>query len=346
MRFISYFVFLCVCFLSRLEGIENPLSVVIVGGGPAGLATAIEAYHAGAHVTVIEKRSAYVRSQLVFLFDPALELLQKWEVATPSMMVVELEKNRKMGIIKLKDLEEALASRVAELSIDRIEGKFTKRFSDHIEVAVGGERRGLVYDILVGADGSHSGVREEMGVSCVSGGSSTATAMLIPFTGPSGRGEMPATHPYLDCFIRSFLLPFGRIIILQEPLRSFDAAKDSNDLIDPKRFEEAAFAFGWEKEVDLIRSGEFELLGPVSVTLQQAITFSDPSQSTLLIGDAAAVAPFLEGKGANYCFQTAGMVGAFLTKVQQEREVAYLEFNRNMQRATDALIEDCRYLLR
>lgn len=41
------------------------LDIVIVGGGPAGLSTAIEAYLTGANVTIIEKRDGFSRGQLL-----------------------------------------------------------------------------------------------------------------------------------------------------------------------------------------------------------------------------------------------------------------------------------------
>lgn len=328
------------CFL---EGIEKPLSVVIVGGGPAGLATAIEACDKGMHTVVIEKRSSYTRSQLVFLFNPTLELLEKWEVVAPSMKVVKLRENQRVGLIKLSDLETALACRVAELPIDRIEGRFTEVHSSWIEVAAGNEQIEIPYDILVGADGMHSHVREIMEVPCISMGSSTATVAFIPFEGPSKTAEMPATQPYQGYFMRSLLIPFGRIIMIQD---AFGGLEEAKEFVDPKRFEEIALAFGWEKEANLIRSGNCEIIGPLTVALQQSAWFSDSLKSIILVGDAAAVAPFLQGRGANYCFQAANMAGHFFTKVQQDKATAYKEFDCGMQRATEDLIEDCRYLIR
>jgi succinate dehydrogenase/fumarate reductase flavoprotein subunit len=46
------------------KGADRKLRVVVVGGGPAGLLSALEAYKGGARVCVVEKRLAYTRSSL------------------------------------------------------------------------------------------------------------------------------------------------------------------------------------------------------------------------------------------------------------------------------------------
>ena len=64
--------------------------VLVIGGGPAGLATAIEAADSGAQVTVVEKRKSYSRSQSVFLFDASIKLLEKWKVNIPESKKQEI----------------------------------------------------------------------------------------------------------------------------------------------------------------------------------------------------------------------------------------------------------------
>src|SRR5437016_3542813 len=93
------------------------IDIVIIGGGPAGLATAIEGHLAGATVLIVDRRSSYSRGQLLFLFDYSLELLEKWKVSIPSMRIAKLEYNHLMGVTKIKDIEEALARRVHALGI-------------------------------------------------------------------------------------------------------------------------------------------------------------------------------------------------------------------------------------
>lgn len=62
MKRILFLLVFGVC--SHLFCSDAPLSIVIVGGGPAGLATAIVAKEQGAQVTVIEKRASYSREQI------------------------------------------------------------------------------------------------------------------------------------------------------------------------------------------------------------------------------------------------------------------------------------------
>lgn len=46
---------------------RKPLKIVVVGAGVAGLTAALHSYHAGARVTLVEKRTAYERANVVDL---------------------------------------------------------------------------------------------------------------------------------------------------------------------------------------------------------------------------------------------------------------------------------------
>lgn len=72
-----FFVILPFFNLAWLSGHERPLSIVMIGGGPAGLGAAIEAKLGGAHVTIVEKREAYTREQYFFLWGASLSILKQ-----------------------------------------------------------------------------------------------------------------------------------------------------------------------------------------------------------------------------------------------------------------------------
>lgn len=340
MRIFSV-IFVLVSFC--VHATERSLSIVIVGGGPAGLATAIEALEMGADVTIVEQRDAYTRTQLLFLFEPALDLLKKWDVSTPTMVIAELDKNQKVGVVEIRELEYALANRTKELNITLIHGKFTQVNPSSIEIIADNVPIELPYDILVGADGVHSLVREEMNIPCICCGKTTAAAMFIPLACAPGKAEIPAAKPFQDLYFKRILIPFGRIIMTQGTLSSFNA---SRDVAGPEIFEEVARESGWIEEADLIAAGQSIPTGTISVVLQQAMTFSDISKSIILVGDAAAAAPFFQGRGANYTFKTAAIAGSFFKRVQQEKTAAFRDFNDEIQCATDELIQDSEYLMR
>jgi hypothetical protein len=110
---------------------ENPSSVLVIGGGPAGLATAIEASVNGAHVIIIEKRNSYSRLQRVFLLDSSIKLLEKWKVDVPEMTVADFGDNGKFSFVSINRLEEALVTQVASHDIsseERFFPGFPRRF--------------------------------------------------------------------------------------------------------------------------------------------------------------------------------------------------------------------------
>lgn len=335
----SLFFFLSSSFV---QGVDKELSVVVIGGGPAGLATAIEAKEKGASVSIIEQRSSYTRQQLLFLFEPSLALLAKWQIKMPSMVVSTLENHQRVGIIEIKELENALANRARELNIPRIQAQFAEIHAPFIEIDGETETIKIPYDILVGADGLHSQVREKIGIPIVSYGFSNASTAFIPLPYLPEKIKIPAAEIHQDLFIKRLLIPSARIIMIQ-------TSKDSSHLADnigsPKVYEEIARECGWLEEADLIASGNSVIMGPISVMLQQATTFSDPFKSIILVGDAAATAPFFEAGGANFAFQAASIAGSFIDEIRQKNVTAYQEFNDAMHRAADELIQASQYLM-
>lgn len=318
------------------------LDVVIIGGGPAGLATAIEAHASGANVTVIEKRSTYSRDQLLFLFDYSLELLNKWHVSIPSMQIVSFEDGHLMGSTKIKDLEEALAKRVHELGIKVMHGAFLNLVKGAVTVATEVGECEISYDVLVAADGAHSEVREAVAIPSCIFGKAMSIAAIIPSPDSNKKAELLPANLQEGRFIKRIFFPRGRCLILQYPLN--DATKDYQQLDQQALIEEAQKA-GWLEEVDWITKGKSFITPEIPIILQQALAFSDMEKSIILVGDVAATAPFCQAMSANTALKSAEVAGVFFVNIQKDTDQSYSQFNMQMKEVTDALITDSKYLV-
>jgi len=315
---------------------SKPLSVLIIGGGPAGLATAIEAKQAGATVTLVEKREQYSRPQVLFLLDSSLQLFKKWQVSLPQMRSTTLEDNTQIGFVKINHLEESLAARVNALGIQRIRGEFTN-FDDHqIATVITPEQKTLhlPYDIIVAADGAHSLVRKSLSINMHTLGSAVgAFALIIDPTDTSS--EMDISEPIKkgNTFVRRIKVPSVSILFTQSPHSS------------PKEeLQHLAAECGWEKESQCIAQNKAFTSTDIPITLQQAHTFSSQEKSVIIVGDAAGTASFFQGMGANTALITASIAGQFFQNMQQNSPLTYQDFNQAMREATDSMIEDSAFL--
>lgn len=152
---------------------EGCTDLLVVGGGPAGLATAIEAARGGMEVVLIEQRSGVIDKACgEGLMPPAVRQLQE--------MGVELRGRPFAGIRYVADgrsaearfpnghgigvrrtvLHEALAARAVELGVVRVAGHVTeiRQTADFVEAL------GLRGRWLVAADGLHSPIRRSLGL--------------------------------------------------------------------------------------------------------------------------------------------------------------------------------------
>ncbi len=298
-----------------------PLSVVIIGGGPAGLATAIEAALSGAVVTVVEKRSVYERPQRLFLLDHSLELLKKWGVNSPELKIIGI-KDERLGLIRICLLEEALLHRAQELGVTVLQGEFQELQEREVLLA-GGEL--LPFDLLVGADGAHSLVRQALGIALDFKGQGKAGAALIRSSDASIDISPELQHG--EAFVRKFQFPGMSLIFMQHPQA---ATKDDIVIL--------CQASGWQAQAEQINADQALLSLDVDVYLQRARRFSLEDRGALLVGDAAGTASFFRGMGANHALQTAENAGEFL------KTHNYVQFEEEMDLATNALIEDSSHL--
>jgi 2-polyprenyl-6-methoxyphenol hydroxylase-like FAD-dependent oxidoreductase len=313
--------------------VSAELSVVVIGGGPAGLATAIEAAEHGAKVIIVEKRSSYTRDRLIFLFESTLTLLDRWKVNIPQMKVAEFEEVGKLGFASINQIEEALATRVQELGIHKIYGEFKGLKNKKAVIASSGQEVYLSYDILVGAEGTHSLVRKELGIACEDLGKGVGMWAISIFDAPRGEPGLSPTLQKRGFFLRKINIP---------PISIVNIQTSSIDRITQAEFEKLTLECGWTDEAEMISTSKARISKCFEIPLQQAHCFSCEENSAILVGDAAATASFFEGMGANTALKTAAIAGTFF----KQEEDSYQIFNQQMKEATDALIEDSYHLFK
>lgn len=147
--------------------------VVIVGGGPVGLAAAIEARLAGLGATVVEPRMGPIDKACgEGLMPGALPLLHRLGVdpeGMPLLGVTYTNGRRRVDHrfrtgpgrgVRRTTLHAALAARAAELGVQRIDAKADAVHQDADGVSVAGVRG----DWLLAVDGLHSAVRRTLGL--------------------------------------------------------------------------------------------------------------------------------------------------------------------------------------
>ena len=94
----------------------------------------------------------------------------------------------------------------------------------------------------------------------------------------------------------------------------------------------------------MIAENKAKMSDSITIVLQQADTFSNKEKGVILVGDAAAVASFFQGMGANSAFKAASIAGDFFMKLQKHDVDAYSSFNLMMKETTDELINDSKFL--
>lgn len=305
-------------------------SILIIGGGPTGLATAIEAQAAGADVTIIEKRSCYTREQYLFLSEASLQLLSNWGISIPEM-VVGVEGGEKVGVMLLKHLEIALARTVEELGIPKIYGEFQEIKEGKAVIVENDRTNEYRYDILIGADGTHSVVRDCLQIPLKVEAADWGALAVIPH----GRGEVNLEFLYAFKFKDHFLT---KIIVHNETLVSVQAKEN----FTKETMVSLVSELGWSKEAAGLSENNERYMKDIGIYLQQAENFSDRNNYVLILGDAAATGSFLTGIGANYCFETTMIASKFFKSDRQERD--FDQFEQEMHEASVRFIQENRPL--
>ncbi len=324
--FLLKIIFFLIAF-SSLSSHEVPLNIVIIGGGPAGLATALEAKSAGANVTIIEKREGYDRERFIFLLEPTLNFLDKWEVSIPNLIIFDGEK--KTGLTNIKELETALFQRVKAFGIPKILGEFKELRDRKAIILQQNKIVELAYDLLVGADGPHSTTRDFLDVGTKKYGQAFGSISILPFP-RSEKLEFILPFKHGAIFINKIVVPIGTIFAIQ-------GKELSKEMICA-----ALIDLGWTEEALSLSSNKGMYMDHIEVALQQSATFSNTKESAIILGDAAASASFLRGMGANCAIEEA-MIAGHLFKTELNPS-DFSAFNEAMQNITDKFIEDSAFL--
>lgn len=320
MKYISLFLFL----FSKLSAIT-----VIVGGGPGGLAAAIACKLQGEEVLIIEKRIEYTRDRFLFLTPNSLDRLKIWNVDIPEIRITEISPGTRIGFLSIRELEKGLFSRAIALGVRIRHASFLGFHPERKAIFLENDPVPLAYDLLIGADGTHSRVRQALGIPFEQSGSGVAVAAIfstkqnrnVDISPPVQKGRF---------FARRIASPGFSLVLIQ-----------STGVFTPEEIDNVMSLSGWEEETVLLRNNQVDLGSPIPVRLGRAKRFSDPSKGTVLIGDAAAEASFFAGRGANTAIETGAIAGQYLTLLQKGE---FEGFEQAMETATDILLEKSRYL--
>lgn len=161
-------------------------ATVIIGGGPAGLGTAIECGLKGEDVIVIEKRPEYSRDQFLFLIPESIEQLEKWGVELPELHAVEVKPGVRIGFLSIQNLERGLQKRALELGTKIKYATFTGIDPEKKAIFLQESKAPLPYDLLVGADGAHSLVKSSLKIPTIEIGKATGMAALLSTSSTEG----------------------------------------------------------------------------------------------------------------------------------------------------------------
>jgi len=305
--------------------------LLVVGGGPVGLYTAIRARLAGLDVAVIEQREGVLDKACgEGLMPEAVRLLDEVGVRPEGMPIRGFRytdgrraaEHRFRGQpgrgVRRTVLHEALAHRAHELAVPvlRVRAQALQQTGDGVEAA------GITARYVVGADGLHSRVAREVGL--------TRAASRGPKR--YGLRQHFAVEPWSDLVevhwgsaVEAYVTPVAHdtvgVAMLGPRGADFDAAVAAiPDLRERLR--------GAEPVSSLRGAGPFGQRTKARVT-----------GHVLLVGDSSGYVDALTGEGLRLGFaQAAAAVDAVTADDPQAYERDWREINRNFRRITRSLV--------
>ena len=146
-----------------------------------------------------------------------------------------------------------------------------------------------------------------------------------------GKEIVVEIQPHAEVFAKKVSIPSATVLFIQNhPGTSFQTLS-LNEMI---RY---VSEVGWQEEAMKMEKGSFFYMENVPIYLQQATAFLDPVRDVILLGDAASVSSFYQGKGANFSFKTIQLAGELFRSWPHEK--AYEQFQHDMEIEVNGLIK-------
>lgn len=328
--------------------VNTPLNVLIVGEGPAGLTSAILAAQQGESVTLIKARETYTRNQVLFLKPSSLNLLKNIGI---NLNIEKINLNgSQQGLVKIKHLESALLEMVNQLGVKIIQGEFKSLNNKEavVELKNQGEKSeiSISYDLLIGADGAHSGVRTASDIKCKQIGKRTlATTCFIPSCAENN-GIETFFKEFKDqsSSLRLIETKIGKFFMLHSKEPISEGGKEKIvQILEQENFQAAASQLTSYIEHKNGNSEGF-IIENLGVSLQQVSSCINENKKVALIGDAVATGTFFLGRGANFAFDTALQTQELIKKIKAKDPLAYSSFDHSIQQLSNELIKSSQHL--